>query len=208
MRAAHAHSIAASCAKGGTGPQRRCILGVVSVDEASDIVKTGFGRSMLAPILPLGLVLVALTTGMNRGAVALCVLLLLVVTAVALVVLLSRPVIAQGGRLGIQGREERRGGPGGSVDLTRLTMAKSVSYQGGRVTARGLALFRTQLLLIDADGGQAMFWAWGWSPKAPLQAVLRQAISDTHARMDPMTWWRLGFVQGHGARISWVRRFI
>jgi hypothetical protein len=72
----------------------------------------------------------------------------------------------------------------------------------------GPSLFRNQLLLEDSVGGRAMFGVWGWTPKAPLQTVLRRAVSDGHARMDPMTYWRLGFQNAQGAQISPLRRFI
>jgi hypothetical protein len=127
---------------------------------------------------------------------------------VAVIGVMSPGVVVQGGRLTVSGREQRRRAPGGTVDLTRLVSAKSVSYRGGLVSGRGLALFRSLLWLEDAEGGQAMFPAWGWSPKAPLQAVLRDAVVASHARMDPMTWVRLGFRRDQGARISWLRRFI
>jgi hypothetical protein len=135
-------------------------------------------------------------------------MLLLVEIGVAVIGVMSPGVVVQGGRLTVSGREQRRRAPGGTVDLTRLVSAKSVSYRGGLVSGRGLALFRSLLWLEDAEGGQAMFPAWGWSPKAPLQAVLRDAVVASHARMDPMTWVRLGFRRDQGARISWLRRFI
>jgi hypothetical protein len=171
-------------------------------------LEIGFGRLVLAPLLPLALLAAGVAARLNRGAVVLLFLLLLVVVGVTVRWLLEPPVLVQGGRLSIRGREGKRRAPGGSVDLTRLATVKSVSYRGGLVSGRGLALFRTYLHLVDTDGGEAMFIAWGWSPKAPLRAALRQAISATHAKMDPMTWWRLGFRNDQGARISVLRRFI
>ncbi len=53
-----------------------------------------------------------------------------------------------------------------------------------------------------------MFWAWGWTPKAPLQEALRHAVTSNRARMDPMSYWRLGFTRGQGAQISPLRRFL
>jgi hypothetical protein len=168
----------------------------------------GFGRIMLAPLVPLVLLAGGVAARLSPGAVALLLILLLVVIGVAVIGLMSPGVVVQGGRLSVPGREERRRAPGGTVDLTRLVSAKSVSYKGGLVSGRGLALFRSLLCLEDADGGQAMFPAWGWSPKTPLQAVLRNAVIASHARMDPMTWARLGFRNDQGDRISWMRRFI
>ena len=120
----------------------------------------------------------------------------------------SPGVVVREARLSVPGREDQRRAPGGSVDLTQLVSAKSVSYKGGLVSERGLAVFRSQIWLEDADGGQAMFLAWGWSPKAPLQAALRDDLAASHARMDPMTWWRFGFRNDQGARISLLRRFV
>ena len=168
----------------------------------------GYGRIMLAPLAPLVLLVGGVAARLNPGAVALLLIVLLVVIGVALIGVMSPAVVVQGGRLSVLGREERRRAPGGTVDLARLVSAKSVSYKGGLVSSRGLALFRSQVLLEDADGGQAMFPAWGWSPKTPLQAVLRNAVIASHARMDPMTWARLGFHNDQGAWIGWIRRFI
>jgi len=164
----------------------------------------GFGRMMLAPLVPLLLLVVGVAARISPAVL----MLLLVVVGVAVIGVLSPDVVVQSGRLSVSGREERRRAPGGTVDLTRLVSAKSVSYKGGLVSGRGLALFRSQVWLEDADGGQAMFPAWGWSPKTSLQELLRNAVVASRARMDPMTWVRLGFRNDRGHRISWVRRFI
>ena len=168
----------------------------------------GYGRMMLAPVLPLVLLLAGVVVRLSPGAVVLLLVLLRVGTGVAVIGMLSPGVAVRGGQLSVPRLGDRRREPGGAVDLTRLVSARSVSFQGGRVSGRGLALFRSQIWLEDADGGQAMFWAWGWSPKALLQSVLRDAVVASRARIDPMTWWRLGFSPGRGARISRVRRFI
>lgn len=168
----------------------------------------GFGRMMLAPFPPMVLLVGGVVFRLNPGALAVLLILLLVVIGVAVMGVTSPGLVVQGGRLSVRGQEERRRAPGGTVDLTRLVSAKSVSYKGGLVSGRGLVLFRSQVWLEDADGGQAMFPAWGWSPKTPLQAVLRTAVTVSHARMDPMTWWRLGFRNDQGARISWMRRLM
>lgn len=161
--------------------------------------------------LPLPLlvaVAVTLLLRVDPGVVALLVLAALVSLGVTVVVGLSPGVVVDGTRLTVPGRETRTRRPGGTVDLSCLVRVRSVSCQGGRVSGRGLALFRNQLLLEDARGGQAMFWAWGWTPKAALQRVLRRAVTSGHARMDPMSYWRLGFRNDQGARVSPVRRFI
>jgi len=168
----------------------------------------GFGRMMLAPLGPLVLLVAGIVARLDPGVLALVLIVLVAVIGVAVIGLMSPGVVVEGGRLSVPGREERRRAPGGTVDLTRLVSAKSVSYKGGLVSGRGLALFRTQVWLEDADGSQAMFPAWGWSPRTPLQAVLRDAVIASHARMDPMTWARLGFRNDQGDRISWIRRFI
>ena len=165
-------------------------------------------RAVLAPLVPLLLLAGGIFVGLNPGAVVLLLILLLVVAGVAVMAIVSPGVVVHDGRLSVPGLEDRRRAPGGSVDLTRLVSAKSVSYQGGRVSGRGLAVFRSQIWLEDDEGGQAMFLAWGWSPKSALQAVLRDAVASSHARMDPMTWWRLGFRNDQGARISLLRRFV
>lgn len=127
---------------------------------------------------------------------------------------MSPGVLVQGGRLSVRGREESgRDGrwrrAGGSVDLTRLVNVKSVSLtKSGRVHGRGLALDRSLIWLKDAEGCEALFPAWGWSQRPRLQGVLRSAVITSHAKMDPMTCWRLGFRTDRGARINWVRRWI
>ena len=168
----------------------------------------GFGRVLLMPIVPIVIVIVVALAGASTKldvvlAVFACAVLLL-----ALRVALTPDIVVADGCLSVSGRENRRGRPGGSVDLTRLVQARSVQYWGGLISRRGSALVRNQLLLEDADGGQAMFWAWGWSPKAPLQEVLRKAATASRARMDPMTYWRLGFKNDQGARISPLRRIM
>jgi len=113
------------------------------------------------PVLPMLVLVVAILFRVDPGVVALLLLATLVALGVALLIALSPGVVIDGERLAVPGREDRRRRPGGEVDLAGLTRVRSVSYQGGRVSGRGLALFRNQLLLEDTDGGQAMFWAWG-----------------------------------------------
>ena len=165
-------------------------------------------RAAWLPLLPLLALVVTVLLHLDPGVEVLLVLATLIALGVALLIALSPGVVIDGTRLAVPGREGRTRRPGGAVDLARLTRVRSVSHQGGRVSGRGLALFRNQLLLEDADGGQAMFWAWGWTPKAPLQEALRRAVTSTRARMDPMSYWRLGFTNDQGARISPLRRFI
>ncbi|TQJ49199.1 hypothetical protein [Phycicoccus sp. SLBN-51] len=164
-------------------------------------------RAAWIPVLPLVALVGATLFRVVPGVVVLLLLATLVAIGVALLVALSPGVVIDGDRLGVPGREGRRRAPGGEVDLHRLTRVRSVSYQGGRVSGRGLALFRNQLLLEDSDGGQAMFWAWGWTPKAGLQEALRRAVVANRARMDPMSCWRLGFTN-EGARVSPLRRLL
>jgi hypothetical protein len=174
----------------------------------SGTLRVGFARAMIAPVVPLVALVLALVLRLNPGVVVLVLLALLIVLGVAVITLLGPPVTVEGGRLTV-GRGDRRGrGPGGSVELSRLARARSVGYRGGLVAERGPALFRNQLLLEDADGGTALFGAWGWTPKAPLQSALRLGVSEGHAKMDPMTYWRLGFKNAQGARISPLRRFL
>ena len=165
-------------------------------------------RAAWLPLLPLVALVAAMVLRGDPGVVVLLLLATLVGLGVALLVGLSPGVFIDGDRLGVPGREGRRRAPGGAVDLARLTRVRSVSYQGGRVSGSGLALFRNQLLLEDSDGGQVMFWAWGWTPKSPLQEALRSAVTASRARMDPLSFWRLGFTNDRGARISPARRFL
>ena len=160
------------------------------------------------PVLPMLVLVVAILFRVDPGVVALLLLATLVTLGVALLITLSPGVVIDGERLAVPGREDRRRRPGGEVDLAGLTRVRSVSYQGGRVSGRGLALFRNQLLLEDTDGGQAMFSAWGWTPKAPLQEALRHAVTSNRARIDPMSYWRLGFTRDQGAQVSPLRRFL
>jgi hypothetical protein len=155
-------------------------------------LEVGYARVMLAPVGPLVLLVAGMLAGLNAGAVVLLLLLLLVVTGVAVIGLLSPAVVVEGGRLSVLGREDRRRAPGGSVDLGRLASATSVSYQGGLVSGRGLPLFRNRLRLQDADGGEAIIPAWGWTPRQPLRAALGQAVAATGAHTDALTRRRLG----------------
>lgn len=177
-------------------------------EEVGSTVKVGYARAMWAPLAPLVALGLAMVLGANPGVVVLVLLVVLVVLGVAMITFLGPTVTVSSGRLTVGNGERRGRGPGGSVDLSRLTRARSVGYRGGLVTERGPALFRNQLLLEDADSGAAMFGAWGWTPKEPLQALLRRGISDGHARMDPLTFLRLGFKSVQGTRISPLRRFL
>ncbi|WP_344042356.1 hypothetical protein [Nocardioides panacihumi] len=176
--------------------------------ETTAVLHVRFGRAMYAPLVPLVALLTAVATGADAGGVALLLLALLVTLGVATLTAFSHPVEVRGQILSVCGREQVARGPGGTVDLGRLSRARSVSYRGGLLSGRGLALFRTQIELQDEFGQRAMFGAWGWTPKREFQAVLRRAVADSHARMDPMTWWRLGFRNDQGVRVSPLRRFI
>jgi hypothetical protein len=154
----------------------------------------GYRRAILAPLAPLVLLLAAIVAGRTAGAVVLVVLLVLVVAGIAVRIVTSPPVVIDGTRLAVRGREDRRRAPGGAVDLQRLDRATSVSYRGGLVSGRGLALFRSFLDLTDTAGGEAMFWAWGWSARPALQEALREAVDATGAAVDALTAARLGLV--------------
>jgi hypothetical protein len=180
----------------------------VDAGEADGTQRFANYRAAWLPVLPLVALAGAMLLRLDPGVVVLLLLATLMALGVALLVVLSPGVVIDGDRLGVPGCEGRRRAPDGEVDLSRLVRVRSVSYQGGRVSGRGLALFRNQLLLEDGDGGQAMFWAWGWTPKTPLQEALRRAVTASGARMDPMSFWRLGFTNDRGARISPVRRFL
>jgi len=171
-------------------------------------VKVANHRAAWLPVLPLIALVVTVLLRLDPGVEVLLLMATLVALGLALLIALSPGVVIDGTRLTVRRREGRRRRPGGGVDLASLTRVRSVSCQGGRLSGRGLAVFRNQLLLEDAEGGQAMFWAWGWTPKAPLQEALRRAATSNRARMDPMSYWRLGFRSDQGARISPLRRFI
>jgi len=177
-------------------------------DEASVALRVNFTRAMLAPLVPAVALVAALLLGLGPGVVVLLLLALLVVLGIAGLTAFAPVVVVQDGVLSVVGREQVAKGPGGRVDLSCLERARSVSYRGGLTSERGLFLFRTQLLLEDSAGARAMFGVWGWTPKAELQAMLRHAVSTSRARMDPMTWWRLGFRNDQGARISPLRRLV
>ena len=171
-------------------------------------MKVANHRAAWLPVLPLIALAVTALLRLDAGVEVLLLLATLIALGMASFIALSPGVVIDGTRLVVPGREGRSRRPGGAVDLASLTRVRSVSYQAGRVSGRGLAVFRNQLLLEDAEGGQAMFWAWGWTPKAPLQEALRRAATSNRARMDPMSYWRLGFRSDQGARISPLRRFI
>ncbi|HEY3528782.1 MAG TPA: hypothetical protein VGK78_06490 [Nocardioides sp.] len=179
-----------------------------STPETHVALRVSFTRAMLAPLVPAVALVVAVLLGLNPGVVVLLLLALLVVLGISVLTAFAPSLVVRDGVLSVVGREQVAKGPGGSVDLARLERARSVSYHGGLTSERGLFLFRTQLLLEDATGGRAMFGVWGWTPKAELQTVLRRAVTTSHARMDPMTWWRLGFRNDQGARISLLRRIM
>ena len=155
-------------------------------------MRVTFRRALMAPLVPLLLLMAGVTLGLDQGAQVLLLLALLVVGGIAIMAVASPGVVVRDGRLSVPRRENFRRSPGGQVDLRQLVRATSVSYQGGRVSGRGLALFRSHIWLEDDAGGQAMFLAWGWSPKSPFRSVLRDAIVTANAQTDGMTVRRLG----------------
>jgi len=172
------------------------------------MLQVGFSRALNSALLPLIAFVGAIVAGAEPGVVVLLLLAFLVTLGLATFAAMAAPVLVRGRALSVRGREQVTRGPGGTVDLAQLTRARSVSYHGGLVSGRGLALFRNQIELEDAQGGRVMFGAWGWTPRREFRTLLRQAVVDCHARMDPMTWWRLGFGNDQGARVSPIRRLI
>lgn len=96
---------------------------------------------------------------------------------------------------------------GGSVDLTKLKKVSSVGVQSG-MGRRGFAINRPLVLVEDGFGPQAWLYAWGWEDWPSLQAILRQGVERSHAHMDPLTFWRLGFKPSAPGQISRWRRVL
>ena len=171
-------------------------------------LRVGFGRTMLAPLVPLVLLGGGVAVRLSPAAVILLLLLVLVVIGVALIGMMSPGVVVQGGWLRVPGQEARRRSPGGTVDLTRLVSAKSVSSQGGRISGRGVALFRSTGLAGGRRRRPGHVPGLGLVPEDAAASRPAGRGCLVHARMDPMTWARLGFRRDQGAQISWIRRFI
>ncbi|WP_151081852.1 hypothetical protein [Nocardioides cynanchi] len=175
---------------------------------ADESISATFMRAMLAPVVPLGLLVTGVVAGVAPWIFFLLIVLLLAVAGLAMMTALSPGLAVFGNRLEVTGEPDVHHGLGGVVNLAALNNVKSVSSLGGRVSTTGPSVFRSRILLEDAYGGRALFPAWGWSPKKSLQTVLREAALDTGADIDEMSYWRLGFRNNEYVKVSPLRRFL
>jgi hypothetical protein len=175
---------------------------------ADQSISATFMRAMLAPLVPLTLLVIGLLAGVGTWVFFALVVLLLAVAGLAMITALSPGLAVFGNRLEVSGEPTVHNGVGGVVNLAALSNVKSVSSRGGRVSTTGPSVFRSRLLLEDSYGGRALFPAWGWSPKRALQTVIREAALDTGADIDEMSYWRLGFRNSEYVKVSPLRRFV
>lgn len=165
-------------------------------------------RSLLAVPIPGGLVIVAVAIGANRGAIALLVIALMLVSIVALLIAITWRVSIVDARLQAAGRPPFASSPSGGVDLHALSNVSSVGYRYGLFLRLGPPLLRPLIVLQDTHGGEAWISAWGWEDKTALMTQLRGAVLMSHAKMDPLTFWRLGFKPSGSRQVSRWRRFM
>lgn len=165
-------------------------------------------RSLLAVPVPAGLVVVALALGANRGAVAMLVIALTVVSVIAVLIATTWRASIVNGRLQAGGRPPLAPLPSGGVDLHALSKLSSVGLRYGMFVRLGPPLLRPLILIQDRHGGEVWIWAWGWEDRGLLMEHLREGVLESHAKMDPLTFWRLGFKQSGNRTVSRWRRFI
>ena len=165
-------------------------------------------RSLLIVPPLVGLVVVAVGIGANRGAIALVVMALILVSLVALLIALTWRLSIVDTRLQAAGRPPFASAPAGGVDLHALSKVSSVGYRYGLFLRLGPPLFRPLIVLQDTHGGEAWISAWGWEDKKALMTLLRQAVLISHAKMDPLTFWRLGFKPSGNRQVSRWRRLL
>lgn len=175
---------------------------------ADQSISATFMRALLAPLVPLALLVAALVAGVGAWVFFLFIVLLLAVAGLAMMTALSPGLAVFGNRLEVSGEPDVRNGLGGMVNLAALSNVKSVSALGGRISTAGPSVFRSRMLLEDSYGGRALFPAWGWSQKRALQTVIREAALDTGADIDEMSYWRLGFHNSEYVKVSPLRRFL
>ena len=85
-------------------------------------------------------------------------------------------------------RSQKHPGP---VRLDHLVEIQSVNQRYGRFTRFGFAIMRPLIRLQDANGTDAVMWAWGWENKTELVGLLRQAALRSNAHVDGLTRRRL-----------------
>lgn len=165
-------------------------------------------RAMLAPAVPLAVLVMAMTRGVGTVVFFLLFVALLVVSGVSLMTALAPGLKVEGNRLEVLGGGDWKDGRGGAVYLSALSKVASVSDLGGGLAGRGPWLLRNLILLEDAYGGRAVFPAWGWTPGRRLRETLREAALDSMADLDEMSYWRLGFHNDDHVKVSHLRRFV
>jgi hypothetical protein len=165
-------------------------------------------RAMLAPIVPLAVLVLAMMSGVGTVVFFLLFVALLIVAGVSLMTALMPGLTVTGNRLEVLGGGDWKDGRGGAIYLSALTKVASVSDLGGELAGRGPWLLRNLILLEDAYGGRAVFPAWGWTPGKLLRTTLREAALDNMADLDEMSYWRLGFHNDDQVKVSHLRRFV
>lgn len=165
-------------------------------------------RALLAPAVILGLLAAAYMLGANPGVMALIGIAFVGVGLISGLMAATWKASVVGDQLITAGTPPLGARTGGRVDLTKLKKVSSVGVQNGLVARSGPAMFRPFFLLEDASGEQAWLSAWGWEDWPSLQAVLRHGVERSQARMDPLTFWRLGLKPSTPGQISRWRRVL
>ena len=165
-------------------------------------------RALLAPVVVLAVLVAADLLGANQGVLALLLIVLVVVAIVSGMIAGTWKASLVGNRLTASGAPPLRMLTTTGVDLSALSKISSVGLQNGLLTRGGPPVFRPFLLLQDTRGGEAWLTAWGWEDRRTLQALLREAVKSSHAKMDPLSFWRLGFNPSGPGQVSRWRRVL
>ena len=161
-------------------------------------------------IVPLfgSLVVLAARIGANNGAIALAVMAFILASLLSMLIALTWRLSIVDARLLAAGRPPFASMPAGGVDLRALSRVSSVGYRYGLFLRLGPPLFRPLIVLQDRYGGEAWISAWGWEDRKTLMELLRHAVLRSHAKMDPLTFWRLGFKPSGNHQVSRLRRWL
>ena len=165
-------------------------------------------RSLLVVLLVGAVIALAAAFGADRGTIAGLVIAFVVVAFLSTLTALTWQLSIVDQRLFAAGRPPLSTLPVGGVDLSALSRVRSVSMRYGAVSQFGLPFMRPFIIIQDTHGGEVWLWAWGWEDKKALTALLRHAVLASHAKMDPLTFWRLGFKPSGPGQVNRWRRFL
>jgi hypothetical protein len=165
-------------------------------------------RSLLAVLLVGAVIALAAAFGADRGTIGVLMIAFVIVAFLSTLTALTWRVSVVDQRLYAAGRPRVSTLPVGGVDLSALSRVRSVSMQYGAVSQFGLPFMRPFIIIQDTHGGAVLMWVWGWEDKNALMALLRRAVLASHAKMDPLSFWRLGFKPSGPGQVNRWRRFL